>query len=503
MAIYDVTDMAEMLKSPYVDLRQSPIQSQRERDTMKEIFVDRRFYDLVHSDQSSDFKLLENIENEGVGNVMITVSVFLEDGTEKAFEEWYQKIDLPALKKLDGWTRSRYFKTATVDDRDAQEIYLIHEFKPTSEVAAKEKFLAQTSHLWDDLKGSVRSKTVRSLGLWYTFGPAPRELKALEHPEYDVDYELTDKITRSFSARSSSAASPYGGGAVESYVTTKDGAKLQYRLEGNSSPTAPLIVLANSILVDWHIYDDFLAAFFSNPSNKKYRVIRYFTRGRTSYSLGTSETPITVDLLASDIITILDALRVPKAAAVMGVSLGGATALNVGLKHSNRVEKFISCDTSAKSPAGNSKAWSERIAIAEKEGMKASSGEAIVGGELAEVTTKRWFVPESYDGAELEKKCWLVNEMVKNNSLEGFKRSVRALWEYDMMADVERVSSAGQGKKGMFLVGGKDGVLPKSMETLSGQLSGSRFVCIEGAGHLPMVEKPNEVADAVTEFLGA
>ena len=41
LAWYDVTDMLEMTKEPYTALRQPPIQSQRERDTMKQIKVDR------------------------------------------------------------------------------------------------------------------------------------------------------------------------------------------------------------------------------------------------------------------------------------------------------------------------------------------------------------------------------------------------------------------------------------------------------------------------------
>lgn len=500
LAIYDVTDMAEMLKEPYVNLRMAPIQSQRERDTMKEIFVDRRFYDLLATEESEDFVKLEGVDKEGQENVMAQVSVYLQgEGSAEKFKAWYEKTDLPALKKLPGWTRSRYFKTATVDNRDAEEILLQHEFKPSSGFTDKSKFLEATAGLWSEIESIVSEKTVRTYGLWYTFGPAPRELKALEHPDYDVSYELTDKITKTTNAHASALPS----GAVDSYVTTKDGARLHYRLEGSSEPHAPLIVLSNSILVNYGIWDAFLASFFSKPENKKYRIVRYLTRGRTTDSLGTSTENITVDLLASDIISLLDALRVPKAAAVIGVSLGGATSLCVGLKYPTRVERFIACDTSAKSPAGNSKAWSERIAIAEEEGVSIDGVGEAVGGKLAEITTKRWFVPESYDGKDMEKTCWAVNDMVKINSLEGFRRSVRALWEYDMTGDIAATNkvATSQKPKGAFLVGAQDGVLPKSMQALSESLEGSKFITIQGAGHLPMVEKPEEVAEAVTGFL--
>lgn len=39
------------------------------------------------------------------------------------------------------------------------------------------------------------------------------------------------------------------------------------------------------------------------------------------------------------------------------------------------------------------------------------------------------------------------------------------------------------------------------MKAMHEKLDGSQYVTIEGAGHLPMVEKPVEVAEAVSAFL--
>jgi pimeloyl-ACP methyl ester carboxylesterase len=288
---------------------------------------------------------------------------------------------------------------------------------------------------------------------------------------------------------------PGGNGVVESFVTTKDGVELPYRLEGSSDPDAPLIVLVNSILVEYGIWDGFVASFLSSPANKKYRILRYMSRGRSS-SCGSQK--ITVDLLASDVIALLDAFRVKKAAAVIGVSLGGCTTLNVGLKYPDRVASFISCDTSSKSPAGNAKTWGERITLAEKESASTASGEKIVGEELAEITVRRWFVKESYDGGAMEKTCNEVKEMVRTNSLEGFKKSVVALFEYDLKEEMKSSKV-----KGMFLVGSGDGVLPGTMKEMAGAYgsSGAEYTVINGAGHLPMVEKPENFAEVVTKFL--
>jgi pimeloyl-ACP methyl ester carboxylesterase len=137
--------------------------------------------------------------------------------------------------------------------------------------------------------------------------------------------------------------------------------------------------------------------------------------------------------------------------------------------------------------------------MCEKEDAKTSEGGAIVGQDLAEATVRRWFVKESYEDKEVEKKIQRVKDMVATNSLPGFKDSVKALHEYDI-----REKMAGYKGKGAFLVGAGDGVLPKTMkENMAEKLgSGVELKVVDEAGHLPMVEKPEEVAEFVARFLG-
>ena len=138
--------------------------------------------------------------------------------------------------------------------------------------------------------------------------------------------------------------------------------------------------------------------------------------------------------------------------------------------------------------------------MAETEGSTDGDGEKIVGEELAEITTRRWFVPSSYSDANLAPKLERVKEFVKTNSLAGFRDSVKALHEYDI-----REKMAGYKGKGAFLVGAEDGILPKSMkENMADKLgSGVELKVVEAAGHLPMVERPEEVAQFVAGFLGS
>ncbi|PVH95754.1 alpha/beta-hydrolase [Periconia macrospinosa] len=503
MAIYDIEDMSYLTQDVYTRLRKAPVQSQRERDTMKGIHVDRRFYDFVDGAEwkGDGFSKLEDVEKEGEGNVLVAVYLTLRAGDDQGKKEeelakWYREEHVPLLSKVPGWRRTRRFVTSHLDLAEGKEkVYLsLHEYAPENGLGGPE-FKAATSTPWNDkiYAEVVDSKKRRVYNLYYTFGPAPRDLSSLTSPS-TIPAESTDGLTKT------TPATPPNPPVIESFVTTPDGVQLPYHLSGSASPSAPLLILINSILVSHEIWSDFSTAFHS-LTNTKYRILRYNTRGRSTLPPSSSTTqPITVDTLAADVLTLMDALRA-KTASVVGVSLGGATALNLALKHPSRITAFVSCDTNSVAPPGNPKAWGDRIALAEKEGATASeTNEPIVGTDLAELTVRRWFVESSYASPSLLPKIDAVKDMVRTNSLAGFRDSVKALYAYDFRDEMKRF----EGGKGAFLVGGGDGVLPKTMSEMAGALGrdgGVVLKVVEGAGHLPMVERPEEVAGFVREVL--
>ncbi|KAF2656444.1 3-oxoadipate enol-lactonase 2, partial [Lophiostoma macrostomum CBS 122681] len=495
MAVYDIEDMDHLTKDEYTRLRKEPVQSQRERDTMKQITVDRRFYDFVSDWTGNDFKKLENIENQGEGNVMVAVSLSLYPGEDKEEElrKWYEEEHVPLLQKVPGWRRTRRFVTSYIDLKEgkSKEFLALHEYAPQNGLGGKE-FQAATSTPWNAemYKSVIKEKQRRTYDLFYTFGPASRDLTSLSDPKTVGILTSTDGLTKTTPAHASKTDYP----AIESYITTPDGVRIPYILEGSASPTAPVLICMNSILVDYHIWDSFIP-YFHSITNSRYRTLRFNTRGRSSLP-ATSTRPITIATLSQDVIALLDALRI-KTASMIGVSLGGAVTLNAALTYPDRITALVSCDTNALAPPGNPKAWGERLEVADKEGLKTQSGETIVGSELAEMTVRRWFVKESYEDAEIRPRIEAVKEAVTTNSLEGFRASVNALYQYDF-----REKMKGYEGRGVFLVGAGDGVLPKSMREMAEGLGrGVELKVVDGAGHLPMVERPEEVAEFVKGFL--
>ncbi|KAK2794681.1 hypothetical protein FQN50_009866 [Emmonsiellopsis sp. PD_5] len=514
LAIYDITDMAELTRPAYQRLRRDDVKSSREKETMAQIDIDRRLYDFVEQWVAPGYISLDELSQDGAGRVLVAISQTLHPGAanEVEFNTWYRDEHMVLLSKVPGWLRTRRFVTSSIDSNKAGGIeYLsLHEYS-TATVPNSPEIHSANRTPWREkvMTNIVASRTRRVYEHFYTFGGAPRDLASLADPSSPSSpFSSPDGLTKALPPTpTSSSPSPFP--AIESYITTPDGVRLPYRLEGSTDPHAPLIVLSNSILTHYSIWDEFVAKFLANPANSGYRVLRYLTRGRFA-DCGGSEEEITVDVLARDIIALLDTLRVGKAAALVGVSLGGATVLNAALKWPGRVGAFVACDTNSKSPEGNRKAWGERIAMARNEGESVVSSspfakeagqlEAVVGSQLAEVTVRRWFVPESYDGGVMEEKAKRVTQWVRENSFEGFERSVNALFEYDLREAMGRVD---KGVKGAFLVGAGDGVLPKTMKEMVGQMggAGAEYFVIEGAGHLPMVEKPAEFERVVSGFL--
>jgi len=499
MAIYDVTDMKYMLEDVYTSLRKEPKQSQRERDTMKQIKVTRKFYDLVNEVKKPDFKELEKVEFEGskeTETVMRAVLFKLKGSSEdegKELGRWYDEEHIPLLSKIPGWHRSRRFVTSSVEpanDPKETEYLALHEYDAANGLDTSAEFKHATNTPWrakiyDTI---IASKARRTYSHYLTFGPAPRDLASLTDPSvqpFTSAYQCTTTLPSN-----QSDSWP----AIESIVTTTDGVVLPYRLEGNPNPQAPLLLLINSILVNHTIWTPFLQSFL--PANPQYRILRYDARGRSALpSTPNPNTPVTIELLTADAITLLDALRIPRATGVIGVSLGGATALCLALRYPERVASFVSCDTNSFAPPDNPKAWGERIAMAEGDvGAVDAQGERLVGPALADATARRWFVPAHHSGSGFEE----VRTVVAANSLEGFKRAVEALYEYDFRPLMKhgRVT-------GLFVVGGGDGVLPQTMLQMPRAygVEGRRCEVVKGAGHLPLGEQPERFSRVVSSFL--
>ncbi|PWY97857.1 alpha/beta-hydrolase [Testicularia cyperi] len=268
-------------------------------------------------------------------------------------------------------------------------------------------------------------------------------------------------------------------------VQLPDGQLLSTRVHFHSM-SAPWIVLVNSLMTNLTMWDAVVPAL-----SARFNILCYDQRGHGSSAV--PQQPCSIPELADDVAFLLDSLAVRKAYAVIGVSQGGATALSFGLRHPERYERLVACDTQPSTPAANVAAWDERIALARASGMD----------ELASVTVPRWYGPGSQASEACRKR---TEQMVRTTQVEGFVAGARALQSYDLIADgVVESYSKNTGAKYLLLAGEADGKLPETLEAFTAKLreAGARaeFASIAKAGHLPMCDNPEAWLQPVLQFL--
>ncbi|KAI1084611.1 Alpha/Beta hydrolase protein [Whalleya microplaca] len=478
VAVYDVTSMSHLETETYTSLRAN--RSSREADTIGQVDVKRYFWDLVTTRQSPLFLPIEQLTDDEAEGIAL-VSVILEPkgapGAEAEIQKWYEEEHLEMLSKIPGWLRSRLFKTSSLEKNGAISFIALHDFAKENGLGGPEQRAAMSTPWREEIYAKYATvASRRTYSLFYVFGPAPRDLQNLSK------LARASSTFKSPDAKTVTSNDPVP--VITSYVTAPDGLSIPYRLEGNPDPKAPTIAFSNSLLTSLHMWDPFVEIL--KAKRPQYRILRYDFRGR--YAIPSPPVPATMEKLSDDLRTLLKALRIPKLDTLIGVSLGGATALRFALTYPDQLDKFIACDFNAAASAANTNAWKDRIAIAED----ASQGI----GQLAAQTVKRWFLP---DTPKQDVVAWLTR-MTAANNVQGFKYGCQALWDYDMKAEMREC------RVPALLVAGESdgrGVLVKTMEGFKDLLGekGTELVIVPEAGHLPMCENPDGFWEAVEKFL--
>lgn len=433
-AIYDVSDLSMLEKRIYTRLREE--RSARERRVMGTFeSLDRKIFSTF-SERSKDSGF------KGPAAVNVWVKAVVKEEDLEAFDKWYEEEHVGMLAKIPGWLRTRRFRMLVggakgMPPQGYVECLAIHDYEEKNGLGGPEHKAAMDTP-------------------WRT--EISPKLSGLERREWG--HHLT------FSALKEPASS----------VITTDGAELRFQMEGN--PADPVIVCVNSILTNFSIWDDVAAALRKGVNGKTYRTLRYNSRGYSQQDPNSN--PTRFDLLADDLEYLLDRVNVDKAHAVLGVSMGGVTAINFAIRHPQKLAKFIACDCNVAAGEANNKAWADRVELAKTQGIPA----------LAQITVERWFTPENHSSANFEKTL----EMVKAASLEGFEQNAGALSNYDLKEHL-----AGIKTPGLLIAGEGDGKLPEVMQTFG--IPGTTFKEIPKAGHLPMLENHEDFMKALEGFL--
>ncbi|KAK0388013.1 hypothetical protein NLU13_4257 [Sarocladium strictum] len=475
-AQYDVTDMKHLETDIYTTLRAN--RTKREAETIGQVDVYRTFYDLIHTRSAPNFVSPENLSNEEAEGLVATqVIITLKDaeGAADAYAKWFIEEHAVMLSKVPGWRRSRLYKTSYLEGATKAVFFAQHDYDKVNGLGGPEhKASMDTKWRTEVFDKYVADKARREFGLFYIFGPASRDLHSLSQLDPAASFTSPDGKTVTTTGPNPS---------IKSFVTTADQLEIPIYLEGNTSPEAPTVAFSNSLLTSHRMWDRFVEIL--KKERPDLRLLRYDTRGR--HAIPQPPKKATMEMLADDLLAILDALRITKLHTLIGVSMGGATTLNFAIKYPERVSKFIACDCNYKSTEANTKAWGDRSKLAEEGGIN----------ELAEMTVKRWFHPLVVEDEKTTK--WMIDEVAQND-IQGFTHSCTALCDFNLEASLDGCQVPA------LLVAGEgdgNGAIAKILDGVKGRIGqkGAELRLVPDAGHLPMYERPQAFWDAIKSFI--
>jgi len=138
-----------------------------------------------------------------------------------------------------------------------------------------------------------------------------------------------------------------------------NGTTLNCRLDGPSD--GPVLVFSNSLATSMAMWDDQVSRL-----QDRYRILRYDNRGHGG-SVATPG-PYTLDLLARDVVGLLDGLEIDRVF-FCGLSMGGMVGQWLGINAPERVSRLVLSNTASFFP--NKEMWRDRIEMAERDGIPA------------------------------------------------------------------------------------------------------------------------------------
>jgi 3-oxoadipate enol-lactonase len=237
----------------------------------------------------------------------------------------------------------------------------------------------------------------------------------------------------------------------------------------------PLLLL-HSLALDRQMWDGLL------PTLRRHRTV--VTVDLRGHGASPPSTEFTIEQMADDIAATLDAAGIEQVA-VAGLSLGGAVAQAFATRHVDRTSALALIDTTAWYGSDAPAQWAQRAAKARASGMRS----------LSEFQLARWFS----DGFRRDhpQLCQGLLEIFARNDLTSYEATCHALGALDLRDQVKAVRVPT-----LLIVGSEDPATPpRHAQDLSERIPGASLHVLQGARHLTPVERPDEVAGLLAEFL--
>jgi 3-oxoadipate enol-lactonase len=251
--------------------------------------------------------------------------------------------------------------------------------------------------------------------------------------------------------------------------------QINYELSGKKG--APVVVLSHSLacsLVMWNPQMDDLSPHF--------QVLRYDMRGHGHSDV--TPGPYTIELLAEDVIGLLDALSIDRVHFV-GLSVGGMIGQSLALNHPKRLRSLALCDTAPVVPQEAQPIWQERIERTRAKGMESQVNE----------TMERWFTPAFLK--QNPPMVGLIRKQILATPVAGYLGCAEAIRKLNYLNRLSEMKLPT-----LIMVGEDDPGTPVSAsQAIHERIPDSKLVILPSARHLSNVEQAEAFNAALLAFL--
>ncbi|HEX4335513.1 MAG TPA: alpha/beta fold hydrolase [Polyangiaceae bacterium] len=258
---------------------------------------------------------------------------------------------------------------------------------------------------------------------------------------------------------------------------------LSYSVEGEGKETVLLVMGLGGRAADWGTQ-------FPSALAARYRVVRMDHRGVG----GSPPVPggYTLNDMAKDVTAVLDAVGAARAH-VVGYSMGGMISQLVATEHASRVERLVLVSTHF-GGADTVPPTPEAMQLFDPQEMlnRGRSAESIMRFTMS-VLTAKGFLERSPAALEL----MVANVRAEPTAPVAFMGQMQAIIGSDRGDIVRKID-----KPTLVIHGTDDTLVPVGNgHLLKERIPGARLAILEGVGHMPMLEAPDELADLVLGFL--
>jgi 3-oxoadipate enol-lactonase len=239
---------------------------------------------------------------------------------------------------------------------------------------------------------------------------------------------------------------------------------------------APVVVLSNSLGATRAMWDPQLPALA-----ERYRVVSYDTRGHGASPAPAG--PYTLDDLVDDVLALLDRVGAERAH-VVGLSLGGMTALRLAAREPQRVHRLaVLCSSAKTEPQG----FLDRAAAVRADGT----------APIAEAVVSRWLTPPYAAGhPDLVAR---LQAMIVGCDDEGYAACAEVVAGVDLRDDLGRITAPT-----LVVSGAEDQALPPAhQQAIADGIGGAELLTVSPGAHLANLEQPLQVSGALLGHLDA